>query len=299
MLAVIAAVTLAAALVAAGAGWWIRSAAGPEAPRVAPVAAPVSVGAVVLVPPARWTAVDASAELPATDPSTTAAFELEPGVAGRAIVTLAPADDPSLLPQALRDIARAPLPAAKPTTLLGHEAWHYAGLRATDRRMADITVVPTSAGVLAVACLADSADASGAAGCASQLAGLRLNSGEWLRPSVDVAAAAVAPPILRRLDGARLDARAALGRARTPRGQAHAARRLSAVHAGAAGSLAPYASGRAGAVIAALRASAGSYARLAAAAGARAPQRYRNARRAVARDDGALRAAVTRFTAAP
>jgi hypothetical protein len=299
MLAVIAAATLVAALVAAGAGWWIRSAAGPDAPRVAPVAVPVTVGPVVLVPPARWTAVDASAGLPATDPSTTAAFELEPGVPGRAIVTLAPADDPSLLPKALRDIARGPLPAPQKTTLLGHEAWSYPSLNATGRRTADVTVLATSAGVLAVACLSDSADANGAAGCASQIAGLRLSSGEWLRPSADLAAAAVAPPILRRLDSARLDARAALHRARTPRGQAHAARRLSAVHARAAGSLAPYADGRAGPVVAALRASSRSYAQLAAAAGARAPQRYRTARGAVRRDDAALRATVGRFTAAP
>ena len=245
MLALIGAVTLLAAAIAAGAGWWIRSAAAPEPRSAAPLAAPVAVGPVTLVPPARWTPVEASAELPAADPAATAAFELEPGVAGRAIVTLARADHPSLLPPALRDVVRDPLPAAEATTLLGHDAWRYADLRVTRRRTAEVTLVPTTAGVLTVACLSDRADASGAAGCASQIGGLRLNAGDWVKPSADVAARAAAPAVLRQLDGARLEARAALGRAATPGGQQRAARRLGAVHARAAGALSPYAGGAA------------------------------------------------------
>ncbi len=126
----------------------------------------------------------------------------------------------------------------------------------TRRRTAEVTLVPTTAGVLTVACLSDSADASGAAGCASQIGGLRLNAGDWVKPSADVAARAAAPAVLRQLDGARLEARAALGRAATPGGQQRAARRLAAVHARAASALSPYAGGAAGPVVAALRAAA-------------------------------------------
>jgi hypothetical protein len=159
-----------------------------------------------------------------------------------------------------RPAARSLLPARGPRRaawLAGHPAWRYGR----------VTLLPTTAGVLALAC---DRCAEGVTGVSGAIA---------LAPSPDLAFRLRLPGVLARLDGERVSARAALRRARTRRAQASAARALAAAYRRATGVLEPLAGPAQRPVVAALTGLAGAYDRL---ARADSPARYAAARGAVA-----------------
>jgi len=230
----------------------------------------------------------------------TEVFDRTPGLSARAVLTVASPGSPispSLLPKALRDAADRP--PGRPTTvrLSGQRAWlyHAVPVRRSNETM-ELTVLPTTAGLVAIACLAPRLAFAAAGGCASELE-LTLQRGRALRPTDELGFRLQLRGVAADLDRERVADRASLRRSRTPRAQASAARQLAAAHARAAEALAPFARSDAAArVVASLRAASGGYEALSRSATADDRAAFAQARRAIDESDRRLTLTLGAFT---
>jgi hypothetical protein len=281
-LAVLAAITVAAALVAAVAGRLAGDAVVTEQAPGGPTFQTAGLGAVTLAVPAAWAGADRIPEIRDLDRARTAAFSPAPGREAYVIATLAPADDPMLVPVPLRELVTGELPRPASAHLAGVPAWRYAKLSATNGRILDLTVAATTSGSLTVACLAAPEARSSVAGCEAAIGRVTLSGADW-RPPAEVAGGLRLDAVIARLDRARVARRAALRSARTRAAQSRIAARLAGSYAAAAAGLRD-----AGPVADALRTGERAHRRLAAAAAAGRPARYAAAKRAVTTADAAL-----------
>jgi hypothetical protein len=255
----------------------------------------------VAVPP-EWRRLPVSAaRITGIEKQPTEVFDRTPGLSARAVLTVASPGSPispSLLPKALQDAAERP--PGRPTTvrLDRQRAWmyHAVPVRRSNETM-EITVLPTTAGLVAIACIEPPGLAFAAAGgCASEL-GLTLQRGKALRPTDDLGFRLRLGGVVADLDRERVADRASLRRSRTPRAQASAARQLAAAHARAAGALAPFARSDATAkVVASLRAASGGYKALSRSATAYDRAAFAQARRAIDESDRRLTLTLGAFT---
>jgi hypothetical protein len=285
--------TVVFAVVAGLAGWLGRSATAPApvAPPVAPRA--VSFGPVGLSVPGTWTPVRAKVPGMPDLRTDAAVFAPVPGLSARAVLTLAPFDDATLVPAPLRSLIGSARPAR--ATLAGMPAWTYRPQAVASGRMAQVTVAPTTAGSVAAVCIARADAWSGAADCTADLGGAKLRGATPLVPTATLAFHRRLVPVSDRLGDRRAELRRKLHAASTRHGQARFAARLGRAHTRAATALAPRAvSGAPRQVVRTLRGSARSYRRLSVAARRGWPVRYRRARAAVRRYDRALARAVAR-----
>jgi hypothetical protein len=196
-----------------------------------------------------------------------------------AVVTFGTADERSLIPRALGELVEPPRSPPRVTSLAGRPAWVYHGLNARRWSLVmDVTVLPTTEGMLALAC-ASPRDAGPA--CAPSVTSVSLRGAAALEPSPSVALAAQLPAMLAPLDQARVDGRAALSRARTREAQAIAVDRLADEHQAAADRLRTEFGTAARAVIAGLEGSGRAYAALGTAASDGSAARFRAAGREV------------------
>jgi hypothetical protein len=173
-------------------------------------------------------------------------------------VVLGPAEDPSLVPAALREGTRGD--KAQAAQLGGYRAWSYGS----------VTVLPSTVGVLGVACDPEP--------CASAVRSVSVAGAAILAPEPDLALRLRAPATLAMLDAARLRARAALASAPATA----PARSVAATHRAALDALRPVAGP---ALIAALSRAEHAYDRLAQASSATG---FNAARTDVIAADGAL-----------
>jgi hypothetical protein len=257
------ALALAAAVLA---GVWAGGHAAPaESPAPAQVRQ-VSAGTGRLTVPSSWEPTRLSAAgLSGLTPAKSAALSPGAGTPAWMVATVAPADHPSLVPLVLRRLLRGPLPPARETRLGGHGAWLYTGLITRGGRTLELTVQPTTAGVLTVACVSRS-DASPARSlCGGAVTSASVREATTLVPAPSVALALGLAPRLEALDRRRVTMRAKLGRADSAGAQERLARRLAGAHAGAAEALAPLAATAGAPLIDSLRTVASAYARLATA----------------------------------
>lgn len=276
---------------AAAGGWWLGGTARSPAPVAAPAPLVAIGGFDVALSPA-WTPAEAG---PGPDVPGGQAFAPAAGLPARALVTAGQASDPSLVPAALRPALGTPLPAPRRTRVAGRLAWTYGPVRDA-KRVLSVTVLPTTAGVLAITCSAPPETWSVALGCAGGVQAVSPRTGGILEPAPDLAFRRAAPAVLRTLGARRAGARAALARSRRPAGRAAAARRLARVHRNAAAALAPLAARGASAdAVAALRRGAAGYDNLAVAARGRDPARQAAAGAAIARAERALTGALRRL----
>lgn len=278
-------VTVAAA--AAGAGSAVALLPGEAAApaRSAAVSVPVlRAGAARLALPEGWRPLRRS-PLPAL-PGAAAARGLYSDVAVDARLP----DDPSLLPAPLRQAAGEQASPA-PRRVGGRVAWAYdlAGPRRRTRTTA--LVLPTTRGVLTVACTADeSFSVYAALDCDDALAQLQLPGAVPVPPAPETAVRIAAVPAVARLDRERRAGRRALASTRSPRGRAAAARRIAGAYAVAARRLEPLARGAATALPAVLTALARDHRALAAASARRDAADARAAGRAIGRHERELAA---------
>jgi hypothetical protein len=225
LLAIVLAGTLAAV-----AGFGLGRVAAPEEPRQ-PSPSAVSVGPARVLVPGDWEAgALRGTELPGLDGERAVAFETTPGLGEWAVILFSRTAEPSLIPAALRAELHGPLPAPARTRLAGSPAWRYRGL-ATGRSdvRADVTVLPTTAGVLAVVCTSGLTLSSNSL-CAGDVGSVTVRGARPVVPSPSLALQQALPSVLDDLNRARVEDRATLSAARTPRGQALAAGRLAADH---------------------------------------------------------------------
>ena len=281
--AVIVVVTGALAIAAGSwAGSQLATPAEPEPPPPAPRS--VSVGpAQVIVPPGwRSIPVDRSG-VAGLDPDRAAAFVHK---SKRIVAEFGEATDASLMPPALRAAFPGSVPPPALTQLGGRPASLYPDLPISggaDR--ADLAVLTTTAGVLALACPAGD-------DCAKELQAATVQGATTLVPSASLALALRLPTVVKRLDSSRRTHRAALRRAARGRRQGAAARRLAAAHTAAAAALRASAGTTGRPLIAGLTRTASAYAALARAASNRWHNRFIAARERIRRSESALNAAL-------
>ena len=230
------AVTVAGAL-AALAGVWVARTAVPAEREHVP-ARVVSVGPARLVVPADWQPASlTSGGISGLDAARAVALNPAPGLSTRMVATFAPGAEPSLIPADLRSAFSGPPPAPERTRLGRWPAWRYRDLpmSRSDRR-ADVTVLATTDGVLAVACTTPAGSTADPL-CTSGVESVTVPGAATLVPSRSLALELRLPTVLDRLNGARSTDRTTLRGARTGASQALAARRLAADHRAAAHSL--------------------------------------------------------------
>ena len=168
---------------------------------------------------------------------------LEERVSGsRLVAGLLPARSPSLLPREF--VRRLHMPLTRPeTTMLGSDlkAYRFAGLSpGTGPGLVDVYVVPTTAGVATIACVAGPGLAEPHYDCWRNAATLKLRGGRPLRLGPDAAFRQRLPGAISALDRARDRARTQLA-TQVPLRQAAAASKLAAAYRDEATSLAPLA----------------------------------------------------------
>jgi hypothetical protein len=241
----------------------------------------VQAGKARLAVPAEWQpATLRSAAVAGLDPLSTVAFQPYPGTSDRALAMLAPADHPSLIPSTLRHLLGALPRHPVAARLAGWPAWRYPPmLPRVGNRTVSITVMPTTRGVLAVACVSSVTVAY--PGCALDVKAVSVADAAPLVPSTAVALGLELPAALRRLDRARVTGRSALEHARSPAAQAAAARRLAHAYSSTAKSLLTGAGEAAASLAKRLDTAGRAYAHLGQAASDSSTARFDAARRGV------------------
>lgn len=242
---VLASPTALVALVAVTVVGALAALAGARVARIATPAEPehppgrvVSVGPARLVVPADWQPASlTSGGIAGLDAARAVALNPAPGLSTRMVATFAPGADPSLIPADLQSALSGPRPAPERTRLGRWPAWLYRDLPVSQSgRRADVTVLATTAGVLAVACTTDAGSMADPR-CTSGVESVTVPGAATLVPSRSLALELRLPTVLDRLNGARSTDRARLRDARTGASQALAARRLGADHRAAAHTL--------------------------------------------------------------
>lgn len=299
----VAALSGTALLLVAGAlalaGWWVGDATRPAPQAPPPPVREVKIGPVGVAVSGEWSAVDGPRSLRGLDPAVARVFAPTAGLSVRAVLSAGPAVDPTLLPRALRTRLGDPVPEPVAVRVAGARAWTYRGPSPSGdgERLIEVTVLPTTAGVLSVGCLASHASWNAARGCAGGIERLDLAGARVLAPSEDLAFRQRLGAMIDGLDQRRVDLRRTLRRSRTAPRQAAAANRLSRVHRGVAATLAPLApeTGAPVKLNAALRDTARAYRRLAIGARRGSAVRYARARRGIRAAEARLERRLRRF----
>jgi hypothetical protein len=282
-IATLAAVVAGGSAAAVAAGLGAAAIAAPDPPVPQPASRVVHAGPVVMTVPVSWRHAAPIAELDGS-PATV----LTNGSSERVVVVFGPADGRSLLPRALRVQVDSPLPWSRDASLAGRPAIAYGRVHAGDLSL-DVTALPTSAGILAVACPHSDGQRSD---CGSGIKDVSVPGAIALVPSPAIPAAAQLPAAIARLDGATVAGRAELAAAGTPAAQAAAAARLASRHRATAEELRSAFGVPVAGVAAALDRSADGYDALGAAAAAGSPGAFAAARADIRTAETALSAAV-------
>jgi hypothetical protein len=278
------AVVAAAALAIAAGSWAGSRLANPEEP-AAPPPPPraVEVGPAKLVVPAGWRPIPLERSgVAGLDPERAVAFAPARRTSTPIVAEFGPVTDASLLPPVLGAALLRPTSPPDATRLGGHPAWLY---RAVGSERLDLTVLTTTAGVLAIGCPAGHE-------CTKHIDAAGVPGATTLVPSASLALGLRLPVVVERLDRNRRAHRAALARANALWRQGRLARRLSADHAAAADALRPSAGTAGQRLLASLTSTATAYSTLARAASNHWRSRFIAARQRIQRSETALTAAL-------
>jgi hypothetical protein len=271
-----------------GVGLWAgqRKASGP----IEPLAATRSVqaGAATLTVPRGWRIITLP---PGRKGGSSTTLTPRSGSPDRVIVTMGGAADRSLVPPQLRSLVRDLGRGPQPVSLAGHRAWRYAAVPAQNSNGAiDVTVLPTTAGVLGIACAPAGWSWSAPSGCSSSIESVSVDGAEILVPRQDLAFRLRLPAVLTVLDHARVRDRAALRQAATARAQVQLAQALAREHLSAADSLRAAASSAGTPLVDRLTDTARAYDALAKAAAGSSASSYATARQSVTTAEARLAA---------
>jgi serine/threonine protein kinase len=291
---------VAAAIVIGGGGGGGGGGAQPPAPTpAAPEQATAS--DIGLRHPATWQPTDAGADaLPGTDAKWPIALAPPGAPEGtRVLAGRLPSEGPTLLPNDLIASLPAEPPAPTPVRLGQVDAYRYTGLapRGSDRR-AEVYVIPTSSGVVTLACVAPGTPpAAFSADCERIVESLAISSGDVYPLGPDRQFAKRLNGAMRTLNARRATLRKRLRSEQRAAGQADIATDLARAFTIAAGSVA---AGRASpavapdraAIVKAMRRIATRYRALAKAANRNDGRAYKRARTDVGRAEAGVRGAL-------
>jgi hypothetical protein len=278
------ALAFACMIVAALAGWGVARALRSPSRDGAGASRTITLGPASLKVPASWSAIGvASAGIPRLDSTSTRAFRIDDGLGQRAFVTLAAPSDRLLIPSSLRPQLRPPFAAPIPAFLAGYPAWSYSSVSTVSPNvMMELTVVPTTAGVLAVACTSRSAEAAPSE-CDQDVAQLFVSGARILPPTRETGFRLAMSPVLAQLQDDRAAVEPKLTAASDGAAQAQALQAFGEAYAAAARRLDPFApgAGRAATLVESLDRAARAYRAAGTAASTGAFGDYFEARAAV------------------
>jgi hypothetical protein len=281
---IVPAVAFACMVVAALGGWGVARALRSPTGGAAGASRSIAIGPARLTVPPSWTPTSpASAGIPGLDSTSTRAFRIEDGLGQRAFVTLAAPADRWLIPVSLRRELRPPFGAPIPALLGGYAAWSYSNISTSRPNVVlEVTVLPTTAGVLAVACTSPSAVAPPSE-CDEDVEQLFVSGAQILRPTPNTAFRLAMSPIVTQLQTDRAAVEPKLIAARDGGAQAQALQAFGDAYTAAARRLDPLAprSGGAATLVASLHGAAHAYRAAGTAASAGAFGDYFAARAAV------------------
>ena len=290
----------AATVLAAAAGVVLGLAVAPDPPppAAAPAPAPrigLASGVARLPLPADWRPLGRISTFPGFERATAVR-----AAGAEAALDLRLPDDASLLPASVVAAAGGRLPAPQVRGPDGRTAWRYdlPGARPGTRIAA--FALPTTGGVVTIACAAPEVQLERAAKtCERAVATIRLKGARALPPAPETAAAILLPDVAGRLNAVRRSARARLAATRSPGARSAAALRLADAYAAAARTLAPVAAGEARAVAATLARLGRDHRRLAAASRTRRAAAARRAGARIVRQERRLAGGLARLTGRP
>lgn len=282
---------LLATIAAAGAGVALATVLVPDKPATTATRTP-SPGAMLTTDAARLVLPDGWQLLPRTR---VPGLEQAPGARGvysDVVIDTRPLpEDASLLPAAMLRALGVEAPEPMPIRTGTRVAWVYQMPGPAGQTRVTALVLPTTRGVVTVACLADQAISPyEAIDCEAALSALELIRAAPLRPAPETAVRLTAGPVIARLDGERVAARRALAAARSPERRAALALGLAAAHEAAARRLEPLARGAAIPLPRVLSALARGYRSLALASARRWVRAARRAGRTIDRRERQLEA---------
>ena len=270
----------------------------PPPPAAAPPLAPrigLASGVARLPLPADWRPLGRSSTFPGFERATAVR-----AAGAEAALDLRLPDDASLLPASVVAAAGGRLPAPQVRGPDGRAAWRYdlPGARPGTRIAA--FALPTTGGVVTIACAAPEVRLERAAAtCERAVATIRLKGARALPPAPETAAAILLPDVAGRLNAVRRSARARLAATRSPGARSAAALRLADAYAAAARTLAPVAAGETRALAATLARLGRDHRRLAAASRTRRAAAARRAGARIARRERQLAGGLARLTGRP
>lgn len=254
--------------------------------------------------PAGWTAISSDERPAITGLDLADAVGVAPAArdASGVLAGVTSTSGPLLLPAGLRERLGDDTPTGDPVKLGDLEALRYEGLRLRgfDRGLT-LYVAPTTAGVATVACYSPSSGAAAAGPvCESIAQSLELLRGRPFPLATEPDVARSLRRATAELNGSRKTGRRALARASTPDGQARAAQRLATAYDEGTSSLrelevSPAIAAATANAERAMRAAAGAYRRLSAAARASSGSRFDAARAAIRKGEARVDRALSRL----
>jgi len=213
--------------------------AGADGPRPARVG--LASGVARLPLPAGWVPLHRHSSLPGLRDATAVL-----GAHSIVALDIRSPDDPSLLPADVRAAAGGTLPAPRLQRVGGRSTWRYELPEARLRAGVVAMTLPTTGGVVTVACDASASSITAAnEDCTEAIGALRLVGATELPPAPEAAAQILLPGIVAGLNRRRRSGRRALRSTRSPRLRSEAALRLAAAYRRAAERLRPVAAGEA------------------------------------------------------
>jgi hypothetical protein len=232
-------------LLAAAAGAALGTALASDGPDPRRDDAPVRVGlmsGVARLPlPAGWEPLDRQSSLPGLRDATAVQ-----GLHSAVALDIRAPEDPSLLPAGVVAAADGDVPAPRVRQLDGRRAWRYEMPGAGPSTRLVALALPTTGGVVTIACQADAAAISFARDeCEDAMRAVRLEGASDLAPAPETAAGIVLPATVARLNRQRRSGRRALAATRSPHRRSAAASHLARAYVTAASRLRPLAAGEA------------------------------------------------------
>jgi hypothetical protein len=281
------AVTVAAAAAGVGLGATLAGGGGgpPEPASPAVPRTGLASGPATLPLPPGWTALGHHASLPGFEEATAVR-----GNHGPVALDIRAPEHGSLLPAA---VAGDGPPRADLRLIEGHAVWRYDLAGPDPGTSVAALVLPTTRGVVTVACAARDAEMDAAAAdCEQAMGSLRLNGAAALDVRPSTAAAIALRDTMPALNRRRRVERSRLAAARTPAARSAAALRLAESHAAAAARLRPLAAGAGRRVVTVLATLARDHRALAAASRRRDARAAQAAGAAIRRDEQRLERAL-------
>jgi hypothetical protein len=234
---------LAATLLAAGAGAMFGSVLAPDgaAPRAAPARIGLTSGVATLPLPADWQPLGRRSSIPGLEEATAVR-----AVHSEIALDIRAPEDESLLPAGVDDAVGGELPEPHARRLDSRTAWRYDLPPARLGARVVALALPTTGGIVTIACAArPDAVIRARAECDQAARSMQLDGASALAPTPETAAAIALPDTAARLNRRRTVERRRLAATRSPQRRRAAARRLARDYAAATARLRPLAAGRA------------------------------------------------------